>query len=139
MNKTYFTKNWNWKRCNKIIFKYKNSTMWSIFNKKLLKSDIYGSIYSTQIHYLRLKSQYLWLLFINSSHKSPEMHEKKKKKKKRVNAYVRREHGSKPPLSQLSLTDCFIRVKWSVNWEPALSSLHLSLAGWSLCFLLHPI
>ena len=61
--------------------------------KKLLKSDIYGFVYNTQIHYLRLESQHLPLPFINSKNT------------------VKREHGSNPPPSQLSLTDCFIRVK----------------------------
>ena len=50
--------------------------------KKLLKSNICGSVNSARIHYSRLKSQHLQLLFINSNHKPPEMHAKKKKKGK---------------------------------------------------------
>ena len=34
-------KSWNWKHGSEIIFKYVNSTVRSIFNKKLLKSVIY--------------------------------------------------------------------------------------------------
>ena len=54
---TYCCWNWkikteNWKYCNKIIFKYVNSIVGPIFNEKLLKSRIYGSVNSTQIHCL---------------------------------------------------------------------------------------
>ena len=50
--------------------------------KKLLKSDICGSVNSARMYYSQLKSQHLQLLFMNSSHKPPEMRAKKKKKKK---------------------------------------------------------
>ena len=51
--------------------------------KKLLKSDIYMSVNSAsaQMHYSRLKSQHLRLLFMNNSRKPPETRAKKKKKK----------------------------------------------------------
>ena len=57
--------------CNKIIFKYVKSTVKLIFNKKLTKNDIYGSINSVQIYRSRLK-------------KSAFTAESKKKKKKKA-------------------------------------------------------
>ena len=62
--------------------------------KKLLKSDICRSVNSAQMHYSLLKSQHLWLLFMNNSRKPPETRAKKKKMVKRG-----RERGSKPPLN----------------------------------------
>ena len=53
--------------------------------KKLLKSDICGSVNSARMYYSRLKSQplwLLWLLFMNSSCKPPETRAKKKEKKR---------------------------------------------------------
>ena len=54
--------------------------------KKLLKSEIYGSINSTLMHCLLQKSQHLRLLFneqyMNSNRVSPKHVKKKKKKKK---------------------------------------------------------
>ena len=71
--------------------------------KKLLKSDICGSLNSAPMYYSRLKSQHLWLLwllFMNSSCKPPETRAKKKRKKKSKmwTWDVRHERGSKPPL-----------------------------------------
>ena len=67
--------------------------------KKLLKSDIYGSVNNVRMYYSRLKSQHLWLLwllFMNSNCKSLET--RAKKKSKMWTWDVRRERGSKPPL-----------------------------------------
>ena len=61
--------------------------------KKLLKSDICRSVNSAQMHYSRLKSQHLQLLFMNNSRKPPETRAKKKRVKRG------RERGSKPPLN----------------------------------------
>ena len=47
LNKTYFVETENWKHCSKIIFKYVNSDVRPIFNKKLIKNEICGSMYST--------------------------------------------------------------------------------------------
>ena len=41
---------WNWKHCNEIIFKCVNSTVEPIFNKKLLKSVICGTVNSARMH-----------------------------------------------------------------------------------------
>ena len=58
---TYFTE--NWKYFNKIIFKYKNSTVDSFLMKKLLKNEVCRSHAQctglTDVHCIREKSQQL--------------------------------------------------------------------------------
>ena len=64
LNTIYFAE--NWKHCNKIIFKCVNSTMGPIFNEKIDKNKICGSVNSARMHYSRKSGQMLRLLFMYS-------------------------------------------------------------------------
>ena len=63
-----------------------------IFNEKIVKKWYLWVRKQCTMHYSRLKSQHLWLLFMNSSHKPPEMRAQKKKKGVKRG----RERGSNP-------------------------------------------
>ena len=81
LDRAYFTETENWKHCSKIIFKYMNS-LWDLFlMKKLLKSEICGSMNSAQVHCSPWKSQQMGLLFMNSSRITPWNAWKPKRKK----------------------------------------------------------
>ena len=71
----------------------------SFLMKKLLKSEICGSMNSTLMHRLPQKSQYLRLLFneqyMNSNHIFSKTREKKKKKKKERTKTQNADVGSK--------------------------------------------
>ena len=82
--------------CNKIIFKYIKSTVELIFNKKLIKIDIYGSINSVQIHRPRLK-------------KSAFTAESKKKKKKLQRVLRPDVDAKRKPNIQLLHCCCLVR------------------------------
>ena len=44
------TENWNWKHCSEIIFKYVNSIVGPIFNKKVAKKCNLWTVNSTHMH-----------------------------------------------------------------------------------------
>ena len=50
LDTAYFAE--NWKHCNKIIFKYVNSIMRPIFNEKVVKSEVYGILWTVHEIYL---------------------------------------------------------------------------------------
>ena len=88
--------------------------------KKLLKSEIYGSINSTLMHCLLQKSQHLRLLFneqyMNSNRVSPKRVKKKKKKRTKMqNADMssKRRCGSKHTLT--SNKQC--RINCSIDFN----------------------
>ena len=83
--------------------------------KKLLKSEICGSINSTLMHYLLWKSQHLRLLFnkqyMNSNRVTPKCVKKKKKRTKTQLVKRRRGFsGSKHTLKRLGLDPVFAFV-----------------------------
>ena len=65
---------WNWKYCSEIIFKCVNSAVGPIFNKKLLKSVICGTVNSAQCTYA---------LFTVDKVNYCRLNQKKKKKKEK--------------------------------------------------------
>ena len=71
-------KNWNWKYYSKIIFKCVNSIVWPIFNEKLLKNEIYGSMNSAWVYCSRLT----W------SNSTAEKKKKEKKKSENANTTI---------------------------------------------------
>ena len=83
-------KTYCWNYCNKIIFKYVNSTVRPIFNEKVAKKWNLWVHKQYMMHCLLQKSQHLLLLFIkqymNSNRISPKRVKKKKKKSKTQNA-----------------------------------------------------
>ena len=50
LDTAYFAE--NWKHCNKIIFKYVNNIMRPIFNEKVVKSKVYGILWTMHETYL---------------------------------------------------------------------------------------
>ena len=85
--------------------------------KKLLKSEICGSMDSTLLHCLLQKSQHLRLLFneqyMNSNRVTPKHVEKKKKKKGTKTQLVKRRRGfsgSKHTHSISPLNECIFEV-----------------------------
>ena len=100
----------------------------SFLMKKLLKSEICGSMNSTLMHCLLQKSQHLRLLFneqyMNSNRVTPKRVGKKKKKKKGTKTQlVKRRHGfsgSKHTLSicePLVLWFVFVRELFGCIWD----------------------
>ena len=77
------TENWNWKHCSEIIFKCVNSAVGPIFNKKLLKNVICGTMNSAQMHCSQLT-------------KSTIAAEPKKKKEKNAAPKRRRRNNFHP-------------------------------------------
>ena len=77
------TENWNWKHCSEIIFKCVNSVVGPIFNKKVVKNVICGTVNSTYMHCSQLT-------------KSTIAGWKKKKKEENVEKKRRRGFHCKP-------------------------------------------
>ena len=120
------TKNWNWKYCNEIIFKCVNNVMGSILMKKLLKSEVCGSVNSTRdplMCWKWLKSQNFRLLFMHSTWTvalSPISREKKKKKKgKRKRGKRRRRIQLNPNGHYKALNAWFSEreLPWECHWK----------------------
>ena len=83
LDKIYFAETENWKHCSKIIFKCVNSTVGPIFNEKINKNEICGSVNSARMHSSRKTGQKLRLLFMYRQLGEKAWKKEKKKKRKK--------------------------------------------------------
>ena len=74
---------WNWKHCSEIFFKYVNSTVGPIFNKKIVKSGICGFVNNAQMHCSHEKVHIYGCTVTDHSWNARKQKTKKKKKKGR--------------------------------------------------------
>ena len=121
LDKIYFAETENWKHCSKIIFKCVNSTVGPIFNEKINKNEICGSVNSARMHSSRKTGQKLRLLFMYRQLGEKAWKKEKKKKGKRRNLKRSKRR------SKLCHSHCWIKVSpryedksWSWQSNPVL-------------------
>ena len=122
-------KTYCWNHCSKIIFKCVNSTVGPIFNKKLLKSEICGSINSTWCTvccrkvnicgYCSLNSTWIVTAFLQNASKKKK---KKKEQKRKTQTGSKRRLVSKLAPSLSYAICCYILTSSTKNMHYRVSN-----------------